>query len=391
MPPKSSSMASTLAGKGAKAPTIDTTPLWKGPEEDGITQSMLGDFLSDRERFRIKYVLGLVPADAWDHRLGYGDMWHVCEEALAGGTALQVGGEGHWQYALREHCREECRRYPLQQEVIDKWYNVCLVQFPLYVDYWSKHPDVRNRSPVCQEQVFRIPYRLPSGRVVNLRGKWDSVDLVKEGKKTGIWLQENKTKGDIRPGVLQRNLTFDLQTMLYVVALDEEQDNSFWRRANKAWRNVPIAGVRYNVIRRPLSGGRGSIVQHKPSKSNPDGETKEHYYNRLREVLSEPEVLDEYFMRWNIPLTKSDIEAFKVRFLNPILEQLCRWYDYISKDGMDPFGPYRNSDAGGIHWQHPFGVYNPINETGQTEYDEFIMTGSTAGLRRASSLFTELQ
>ncbi len=133
-------------------------------------------------------------------------MWHECEEALA--------GDGVWEIALGDHCSAMCRLYPLQREEITKWANVCIVQFPEYVKFWQSHPDVVNRTPLLQEQVFDVPYALPSGRVVRLRGKWDSVDLI-DG---GVYLQENKTKGDIDRAQVERQLRFDLQTMLYLIS-----------------------------------------------------------------------------------------------------------------------------------------------------------------------------
>ena len=42
----------TLKNK-LKGKEINTGPAWKGPEVDGITQSLLSKFLVCRERFRI--------------------------------------------------------------------------------------------------------------------------------------------------------------------------------------------------------------------------------------------------------------------------------------------------------------------------------------------------
>lgn len=205
--------ASSLA-KNLENMELSNEPLWEGPSSDGpnggITQSMLNQFLVCRERFRVRYVLGLQPADQFNHRLEYGSMWHCAEESLA------AKDPDPWA-KLDLYTAKLCERYPLQQADVIKWYEICKLQFPIYVDYWSKHPDVVNRQPLLQEEVFNIPYKLPSGRTVRLRGKFDSVDLI-DG---GIWLQENKTKGDIDPQLLQRQLTFDLQTGFYMTALWE--------------------------------------------------------------------------------------------------------------------------------------------------------------------------
>jgi hypothetical protein len=391
-------------------------PVWKGPEEDGITFSLLSRFLTCRERFRLLVVEGLKAQEGFNHRIEYGNMWHVCEEALArchNAGDTQMVPERVCAYALTQYAQSLCRKYPLAQEQIDKWYNVCRVQFPLYVKYRSEHPDVTERTPLLQEQTFDVPYRLPSGRTVRLRGKWDSVDLVGKGKSAGIYLQENKTKGDIDPVQMQRQLTFDLQTMMYMVALGTPQKewHSAAGRDVKGWPyGAEIRGVRYNVVRRPLSGGKGTIVQHKPTKSNPQGESKDEYYARLRGIIGGSP--DEFFMRWKVEITPGDVTLFRQRCLDPVLEQLCDWWQWITcviershirnqevwdndvTFGCDPPYDHKQGDLGlhpsAIHWQHPFGVRNVLDEGGHTDLDEYIRSGSEVGLTRTDNLFPEL-
>lgn len=350
--------------------------MWQGPcgegPNGGITFSMLSRWLSCRERTRVQYVEGIKPVERFNHRTDYGTMWHLCEEALAANCL--------WVAKLEDHCNLLVRRFPLDQEQIGHWYNVCKTQFPIYVEHWSKHPDVKKRVPLMQEQVFDVSYKLPSGRTVRLRGKFDSVDLI-DG---GVWLQENKTKGDVDIQMIQRQLTFDLQTMLYLIAL-EAMNPKFTNKGLK-WDKTPIRGVRYNVVRRPLSGGKGTIVRHKPTKSNPQGESWEEYYVRLGQVIREN--ADHFFQRWNTEIMSGDIKRFQRECLDPILENVCCWYDHVSGRlnpeelgyGVPPF-----------NWRHPFGVdLNIINEYGG-DTDAYLDTGSMTGLRRVDTLFTELR
>lgn len=356
-------------------------PVWKGPEVDGVTQSMLGKFLSCRERFRLIVVDGLKPKDHFRHRIEYGQMWHCCEE-----------GGPDWHPNLRLFSEKLCKRYPMQQSEVLHWYNVCRTQFPIYCDYWGRSKSTAKRTPLLREQVFNVPYKLPSGRIVKLRGKWDGVDLVSEKKGQWIELNEHKTKGDIDETQLKRQLQFDLQTMLYVVALIEYQDSSFWNRSNKQWRKLPVRGVYYNVVRRPLSGGKGTITKHKEKRPKKGkyvpAETDEHFYQRLGQYIrDEPQF---YFMRWNVGISSRDIERFKREFLNPVLGQLCDWWDVVSPKGKgfimpDPFV------SGSPHWRHPFGVYNPLDDAGSSELDEYLATGNEVGLQRVNKLFEELE
>lgn len=345
---------------------------------------MLGSFLQCRERFRIKYVLGLKPAEQFNRALEYGNMWHLCEEFHASGD--------DWEKPLQEYTKELMKKYQTQQPEIDKWYNVCLKQFPIYVEHWSKHKDTQKRTGLLQEEVFHIPYTLPSGRVVYLRGKFDGVDLIGKGKGAGIYLFETKTKGEIVEEDLKRQLNFDMQTMMYLVALQhfgevlDENGKVKEAYGPEELNDRPIKGVRYNVVRRPLSGGRGTIKQLEGSK-NRAPETKEEYYDRLQQYFIEDPAY--WFMRWTVEVSQQDIENFKIKFLNPILEQLCDWWEFIT-------GPYHRGDvwetaANHIHWMHPWGAKNHLDERGVSDYDEYIRTGNAVGLRRVKELFGELK
>jgi hypothetical protein len=377
-------------------PTMRTktvrSPLWAGPcdsgPQGGITFSLLSRFISCRERFRIAVIEGLRPVDSFNHRIAFGSMWHICEEALA--KEVRVGGRKYDTEpgiaALTSFASDLCRQYPMSQEQVDHWYNVCRVTFPLYVEYWSKHPDMIARRPLLSEQSFSVPYHLPSGRTVRLRGKWDSVDLVGEGKGARIILQENKTKGDVREAQLRRQLRMDLQTMLYLVTLElfQVQPGQYRLGGEGIPRGVRIGGVRYNVVRRPLSGGKGSIVRHKPTKSNPEGESKEDFFLRLRDIIAESP--QDYFMRWDVGITPSDILKFRRECLDSILEQLCDWWEWAKV-----WGQAEVSKRGKHHWRHPYGVFDALNEGGFSDLDEYLETGSTVGLERASTLFPELE
>lgn len=377
--------------KRASAKAKSREPVWKGPEVDGITVSLLSRFLCCRERFRLLVIEGLRPAPAFQHRMEYGQMWHVCEEAIAENATSEAEfvndvrkkklpaykpSPVSWEEWLREYAEELCGEYRQQQEQVEHWYNVCKVQFPVYLDYWRKHSDEQHRERLLSEYVFKVPYELPSGRMVLLRGKWDSVCRIGESETAGIYLQENKTKGDIDEQMMKQQLAsgFELQTMFYLVAL-----------AQLGYEGRGPDGVRYNVVRRPLSGGKHSIRQLQPTKNNPQGETAEAFYARLGDLIaSEPEW---FFMRWRVEVSARDIIRFRQQCLDPVLEQLCDWWDWVSKYAKgDPF-----SKASSLHWRYPYGVYNVLQEGGMAEVDEYLNTGSELGLERTTELFKELQ
>lgn len=336
-----------------------SSPLWEGPCSDGknggITFSLLSRFLSCRARFYVHTIEGIRTQEQFNHRLEYGSLWHTCEEAYA--------GKRDWELALQLAASVLCQKYPWDQPACEHWYKVCKAQFPVYLAYWEDYAETW--ESVEQEKVFHIPYTLPSKRTVFLRGKRDGVDSRMEGgEPVGDYLFEIKTKGDIDEELMKRQLTYDLQTGFYLTALTRDE----------ARKHRPLLGLRYNVVRRPLSGGKGTIKQ----KQN---ESSEEFYNRLTEyMLEEPE---RYFMRWVVDVSPLDIQKFQYECLTPLLETLCDWYAAVSTTDK----PFET----GLHFRHPYGCTNYIDESGWTELDNYLNHRSMNGLRKVKTLFAELE
>lgn len=386
--PKKSALADKLKSKGAK---IKKEPVWKGPLKDGITQSLLSDFLVCRERFRLKTVEGYQPQDTFRVQIEYGNMWHVCEEFYR----PELGNDD-WVRELNNYTRKLIKKYPMQQEQIVRWYKICVMHFPIGVEYWSNHPDELGGETVLTETKFAVPYTLPSGAEVLLRGKWDKVKVVTKGENRGLWLQENKTHGELNRNEIQRRLLFDQQTMLYLTALLQDTGVEAIEEAKKEY---PLRGVIYNVVKRPLSSGKGCIRQHQPSKSKPEGESEEEYLHRLEHEVIRKMIADEtpeepsFFARWNVYVDQEDVAKMIDRYYNPILEQLSQWWKWVSSPtGLaDPFGSCSiKGVAPGIHWQTPYGFYNVLAEGGYGDVDNYLTTGDLAGLTKVTNLFPEL-
>lgn len=393
-------------------------PVWKGPTVDGISQTLLGRYLTCPERFRVMVIEGLQVTPTFNNRLEFGNMWHVCEEAHANsqckvcnGTRSLQGVSDYgpcpvcdWNRALLDYANELGKIYPTQLMQIVHWIKVTEALFPAYIEYWSNHPDTINRTPLLQEERFAVPYSLPSGRTALLRGKWDSVDLVKEMKartkadhavsnNDGIWLMENKTKSVIDVQKINRQLRFDLQVMLYLVALyshqkatgihSELQDS---KRGGFVWDYL-IKGVRYNVIRRS---------SHKTADS---------MMKKVSEDIKAHRA-GEWFSRWNVEIDTRDIQVFKDRCLDPILDNLlddyewwahCRKYRTTGYDGEGRPNVYDTSDRHKVFSHHrrrhfimPYIGYNPLSEGGESDVDNYVFTGNEIGLQRVENLFPEL-
>lgn len=362
------------------------TPVWEGPEKSGVTFSLLSRFLVCRERFRLHVIEGLVPSRGFNPKIEFGSMWHVCEEVHAKGIdplhrePRYEGAKELTSGCLLAYCQGISSRWKESAEQINHWYNIAKMMWPLYLNHWKRSPDVKGRENLLSEEVFNVPYHLPSGRTVTLRGKWDSVDLISQAKTKGIYLQENKTKGMIDEDRIQRQLNFDLQTMLYLVAFQTWQSLDDYGQPIRFPEavNFPIRGVRYNVVRRPM---------HRQKKT----ESPRDFYLRLEEEVKDDP--GHFFMRWKVEVTQGDVERFKKECLNPILEQLCDWWEWVKYEG-NPFVSEGKNDPQNKHWRHPFGVYNILDEGGSSDLDYYLATGNETGLirlDRGEELFPELE
>lgn len=391
--PTKSRMSKKMKEKKAKKPE----PVWKGPEIDGITQSLLNKFLVCKERFRVRVVEGLVTEDKFSKSLGFGNMFHLCEEKYNQGE--------DWQKALRYYAKEQCEKYKLEQKEVLKWYEICKRQFPIYLKWWEKQRKKSKTEPVSQEFVFSIPYELShSGKVVWLRGKFDGLEFEKQGRKKKLLLKENKTTYDVDEQEITTRLFLDQQTMFYTTALRQlrklvnkeitdllepkemkELLGSVPEEVIKALEK-PFHGVNFNVVRRPLSGGRHSIRQLKPSKKNKKGETLEQFYDRLanEHIAKDPGF---FFLQLECEIQEQEISWYESHCLQPMLEDLCEWWDWLNES--DPFNPWINGSSH-RHYVMPYGVYNPVAAGKISSVDYYVRDGGRAGLTKDENLFSEL-
>lgn len=339
---------------------------------------MIGRYLCCKERFRILVIEGLKPHPRFSAPMDFGTLWHACEEALA-------SGESHLQ-KLEDCVNGMMAQYPRDVEHILHWCSVAQEMFPAYVEYWSQHSDVQNRTPLLAEQVFDVPYLLPSDRTVRLRGKWDSVDLV-EGM---VYLQENKTKSSIDRAKITRQLTFDLQTMVYLVALEWQkayplEGPSHVSEVFLGHSKTPIKGVRYNVVRRSAHKTAASMMK-KVSEDVDAGRA------------------NEWMDRFNVSVSERDTKKFKQECLDPVLENLCddfEWWEWCYDMRHAGTGKLNSFDMSlrhtefpehfPRHFRFPYGIYSSLTEGGFGDVDAYMEDGSEAGLQRVTNLFPELQ
>lgn len=386
-----------------KGTTPRKTSLWKGPVEDGLTQSLLSRWICCRERARLYMVEGWREDGGFNEPLEFGNFWHEAEEAHNGGRKWLPPMQKY-----RDKLREE--HGGGSEDLIRKWYSVARYTFPAYLKYWSTHSDEINRTPIFEEAAFRVPYTLPSGRRLTLRGKFDCV--FRSGKS--VYLQEHKTKTRVDEIGITKTVDRNLQTMIYQLALHRFKaghgtidgwSDAKVAKAREGLQKYRIKGVLYNVIRRPL-GDMRSIKQRKGRMvkgKRVGAETEKEFYTRMVEkIMEEPR---EYFMRWKVILTKQDMDAFLERTLHPVMETFMDWWQSIEED---PFNPWvttvaqpmesmvsgrhveRVSVPNPFHFQAPWGVYNSLAGGFRGDFFEYLTDGSTTNLKQVSTLYPEL-
>ena len=229
-----------------------------------------------------------------------------------------------------------------------------------------------------------------------------------------LFLDEHKTKGIVDQKKISQQLKFDRQTMYYLTSLVlywDENGTLPGVSKRRMPKTTQLGGVRYNVVRRPLSSSPGMIKPlgpktYKGDKPDYPGETEIEFLTRLHDkyLAAMPET---FFCRWEVPITREDIEEYRKQFLTPMLLQISNWWDSIQ---YDPFNPWvtsvehlhgiiedPNCDRKALtetpnphHWRHPYGCYNHVDNAMDTDWEHMVNTGESKTLRRIHNLFPEL-
>lgn len=391
-----------------------TTPLWNGPLVDGITFSLLSKFVVCRDRFHIKVVRGLREREDFSEGLEWGNLWHEAEEAHLNGDSVEE--------ALVEYRDKLLAEYP-DEPLVHQSYGMVKRMFPIYVEHWRRSRTERKRMSILAEVPYRVPLDLPSGRGVIIRGKYDGLFRVGRSGR----LQENKTKGYLDEEGLTATVHDDLQTGIYQnAARTSYRDGALHNLGINGFESIECPDLRinstlYNIIMRPKIGEYGFRRRKGRGKAKTGAETERQFYDRVAsEIAATP---DDYFKRWTVRYSKSDLDRFNRHYLYPLLEQLLDWWESIQWNPMDPWvvprrvycercdaqfpvSHHRPGDTcpdhptthlqpiGWVpnphHWRTPWGVYNSIFGGRRGDYFHYLTKGSESRLDEVDSLFPEL-
>lgn len=329
------------------------------PRVHGVTQSLLGAFLTCRQKAH--HILAGWESTGPRGYISFGNSMHAALEA--GYSALHKGDS--WAWAANSALQKESAALVAgtsgkqETEELELFILKAEALVTEYWRYWGAQDKESAQSWPLVEEVFNVPFTLKDGNNVPLRGKWDAVTILKDG---GLWLVEHKTRSQIQEEDLSSLLAFDFQTLFYLTTLELWLTRVEVQEAY-TWATYPVKGAIYNVIRTPQL-----------RKSEKKGETDQEFITRLQEDVSDrPE---HYFKRFELTFPPEVRSHFAME-LRDKLDEFLRWYD---GDGVPT---YRNEFAcvgrGACEFLKACGAGAP--QAGRKSF---------AGYRQSRVLFAEL-
>jgi hypothetical protein len=231
---------------------------------DGITQSMLVDFLTCREKSRLKL-------NRWEGihagsfgALHRGDFIHYFLEHI-----YQAGGHEH---LFEEWCKKN--KHDESHPDILQIGEVCSALLPAYTNHW-KSRDIKYEW-VSLEKTFDVTWN-----GFRLRGKIDGI--LKLTVNGSIYIFETKTKAQVDEDGIINQLQFDFQNFFYLTVCRDIL-------------NIPAKGIIYNIIRWPNSRLKKDLTSH---------------------IREDP---NHYFKRYEVAYSLKDVQIFRDELISILLD-----------------------------------------------------------------------
>jgi hypothetical protein len=305
-------------------------------ERDGVTQSLIAKFLTCRQSAAY-YLKGLTPVMNKE-ALAFGTVSHWLLEHYytSNGIAARLPNVANYQVDPR-----------LSESLGAKWEQVkfgAQALFEGYAEYYGE--DDTNLNWIKSEVEFAVPFKCPELALNGTRyGAFETVlrgkrDGLYHGKTGSVWLFETKTTTDFEEESKSKQLEIDLQNLFYITATELEF-------------GVKVAGVLYNVLKRP---------GHRQKQT----ETVLQFRDRLRDVIAEDP--GNYFKRFEIKYSPRVRKLFREELVS-ILHDFRVW---VSGQGAT----YKNTSACVGRWR--------------CEYLDACASGKLVGYSVRERLYEEL-
>jgi len=329
--------------------------VWKGPL-DGVSQSLINKFLGCPFRFYLYSILGVQDDRPPNLNLIWGNAFHKGLEKV-----FEYYKDGSSPKSVDDDCLEYVTPFILAD--IEKMSEGA--QIPNTVLHSIRqmlliYPLPQETGEITPEITFCEKHPLPSGREVTFRGKIDGL-----GPTTLI---EHKCKGKFDALQTLKETPFDLQTTLYCW---------FSERQN----------VVYDLIRIP----EAQYFSPKPTK---DEKPENFTYRIFNNYCGTNYPIRRYRKYWidqlNIPLPRSQQEQTFRKTIEPLVERMWDWYQYVTQPGFDIENPI---------WYNSLFYQVPIRhfDAGKTEFykcdywDYLVGDQDLDCLPKVKSYFTELE
>lgn len=359
-------------------------PAWKGPYEDGITQSILSRFRTCPFQFYLYAYCGLEESKTLEPNLIWGDILHKGLELYIKGESLNASIAGMLKYQDERYPTapasfQYTTRNMLSIYNLDKlasWNGIQTevdlrtnhthhsLQF-VPISYNSVPPSYT--PPNLENKIITEPFFIHLFRDVKIRGKIDM--LSNDQTKMG----DHKGKGKHAPSIdaLREEINQDFQMNFYAYFLDN------------------IEHWYYDIFRIPEA-----IPRVPPQRVS---ETPEQWANRIFFTHSD--------MMNNLPISKcpgmwayqinhfqpveSNIEYFN-KTIAPSIDKLILWWEYVNHPKFDPNDP--------LFFNHLFYI-SPVRDFNPTttysfkcKYHNFLIgKESFENLSPVKSFYPELE
>lgn len=327
---------------------------WKGPYEEGVTQSLINRFLVCPYRFYIYTMLGLDENKELHPNLIWGSVYHKGLEYLIKNPKLSSDfTDSDWEVV--DKAVDDC---------LDKDYPNAPVTYRITIKRMLRLYDdgYKERHEFNTEVVFKESYKLPGYGNIKLRGMADGLSLDKSV------LVEHKCKGKIEGQLSRLETPVDFQVQLYCLMLGPREVIYDLIRIPEAQFFMPKRRVHEKI-----ASYANSLIDDRKHGDFPVGPNKHLWLDQHTTFQDDV-----------------SIEDFTKFSFNPILVKLCKWWDRVNEPGFDMDNPDYYDD---IFYRTPIRHFNPSNtEKFRCDYHELLSGACTLDdLVPVKSYFSELE
>lgn len=259
-------------------------------ETHGVSQGMLMEFLTCREKTRLSYIEGWASTNV-SNAITFGSLFHeVMEDVYKQLKNKKEITEKYTQNSISfvlKKFKEETDKERLwtpedeTNHILNEGYLRIIV--PAYLKKYLEKD--KKHEWLIVEDSFQNTFE-----GANLKGRYDQAF---RNVQVEIWIKEMKTKSRFDPA-LQDRLSFDFQAMFYILNYLLE------------FKVMPTGFV-YDLIQRPaLRQGKAETLQHFMARVKGD-------------------VDDSYFKRIRMRVTREELDQWVEKDFKPVLRDFVEW------------------------------------------------------------------